>query len=264
MFRNSGVNRRSGRAGGQLRFHTYCLFFAATVALMLFSQQAMAITPKITNHASYSDDSLSMIGSQEQTDLVQLINGLRAFSREHYQLAARLLQPLADKGVSEAQFYMGMMSDAGLGMQKDVEQAYLWYRAAARGGHPGAQHNLAVAYAHGEGVKTDPVKAIYWWKRAAIQGNPDAQYNLGIVYAVGKLGVAQDLKTAKKWWHMAAKSGDGMAQYNLGILYANGRGTDKSYCEATRWWEKSIANGVAQAGVALEVLKQRKDYQRCW
>ena len=83
------------------------------------------------------------------------------------------------------------------------------------------------------------------------------------MYAIGKLGVNKDMKMALNWWRKAAQGGDGMAQYNLGILYANGKGAEKSYCEATRWWEKSIENGVTQAGVALEVLKQRKDYQHC-
>ncbi len=255
---------RVNRKGTDVQHHIYRVLFAAIVVFLIYSHQVSAMSPGIKPQASYSQESLSDIGTREQTDLHQLVGGLRAFSREDYELASRLLSPLADKGISEAQFYMGMMSDAGLGTKKDVEQAYFWYQAAARGGHPNAQHNLAVAYAQGEGVKPDPDKAVYWWKRAASQGNADAQYNLGIVYAVGKLGVSQDLKTAKKWWQKAAQSGDGMAQYNLGILYANGKGTEKSYCEATRWWEKSVANGVSQAGVALEVLKQRKDYQRCW
>jgi len=121
-----------------------------------------------------------------------------------------------------------------------------------------------VAYAQGEGVSSDPVKAVYWWQRAARQGNADAQYNLGIVYAVGRLGVDKDLQTAKMWWRKAAMNGDGMAQYNLGILYANSKDEVRSYCEATRWWEKSAENGVSQAGVALEILKLRKDYHRCW
>ena len=244
--------------------YLYRLMFVVCLLLLLISQQTLAISPGITTQQASISDKLSSIGSEDQSELHMLVNGLRAFSREDFALANRLLGPLADKGVSEAQFYMGMMADAGLGTTKDVEKAYLWYQAAARGGHPSAQHNLAVAYAQGEGVSSDPDKAIFWWKKAADQGNADAQYNLGIVYAVGKLGVKQNMKVAKMWWQLAAQSGDGMAQYNLGILYANGKGTEKSYCEATRWWEKSIENGVSQAGVALEVLKQRKDYERCW
>jgi TPR repeat protein len=264
MYKGNGHYYRSGRKNSQSHNHVYRMLFAAVVVFLVYTHQASALSPQINSHASFDNGNLSSIGSQEHSDLLQLVNGLRAFSREDYALANRLLTPLANKGISEAQFYMGMMSDAGLGTKKDVEQAYLWYQAAARGGHPNAQHNLAVAYAQGEGVAVNPDKAIFWWKKAANQGNADAQYNLGIVYAVGKLGVNKDMKTAMKWWHKAAQSGDGMAQYNLGILYANGKGAEKSYCEATRWWQKSVANGVSQAGVALEVLKQRKDYQRCW
>lgn len=264
MFKSNSAYSRSGRNARQTQNHFYRIAFASIIIFLVYSQQAAALSSGINTHASYSNNALSSIGTEEKSDLMQLVNGLRAFSREDYELANRLLVPLANKGVSEAQFYMGMMSDAGLGTKQDVVQAYLWYQAAARGGHPNAQHNLAVAYAQGEGVETNPDKALFWWRKAATQGNADAQYNLGIVYAVGKLGVNRDMKLAKQWWQKAAQSGDGMAQYNLGILYANGKGTEKSYCEATRWWEKSVANGVSQAGVALEVLKQRKDYQRCW
>lgn len=255
---------RLSRKQASTHLHLYRVMFGIMLVLLFFSHQAVAISPTVNTHASYNQDDLSRLGTQEQNDLRQLVNGLRAFSREDYPAASRLLLPLAEKGLSEAQFYMGMMADAGLGVEKDVEQAFLWYRAAARGGHPSAQHNLGVAYAQGEGVDVDQSKALYWWQRAARQGNADAQYNLGIVYAVGKLGVSKDLKTAMKWWRKAAINGDGMAQYNLGILYANSKGVDRSYCEAARWWEKSVANGVTQAGVALEILKLRKDYHSCW
>lgn len=264
MYRySSGLFRKTQRDRQTLN-HIFRIIFACIITFFVFFQQASALSPGISSHAKVDDDILSSIGTREQSDLMQLVSGLRAFSREQFDLANRLLLPLADKGVSEAQFYMGMMADAGLGTRKDSARAFLWYLAAAQGGHPSAQHNLAVAYAQGEGVSTDPEKAIFWWQKAADQGNADAQYNLGIVYAVGKLGVGKDLKMALKWWRMAAQGGDGMAQYNLGILYANGKGAEKSYCEATRWWEKSVANGVSQAGVALEVLKQRKDYSNCW
>ncbi len=250
----------NGRSHAQ---HVYRLLFAAIVILLLYSNQAGAMSPSMNSHASYSQDKLSEIGTEDRSDLRQLVSGLRAFGQEDYHLATRLLSPLADKGVSEAQFYMGMMADAGMGMKKNVEQAFLWYLAAARSGHPNAQHNLAVAYAQGEGVDIDAAKAVYWWQQAANQGNADAQYNLGIVYAVGKLGVAKDMQTAMMWWRKAAINGDGMAQYNLGILYANSKGAERSYCEAAKWWEKSVANGVSQAGVALEILKLRKDYHSC-
>lgn len=243
--------------------HIYPILFACMVVFLIYSSQVTAITPAAMNtHAIYKQDTVSQLGTQENSDLQLLVRGLKAFGREDYQQAANLMLPLADKGVSEAQFYMGMMSDAGLGTDKDVEQAYLWYLAAAQGGHPSAQHNLAVAYAQGEGVTPDPEKAVYWWQRAAKQGNADAQYNLGIVYAVGKLGVKQDLEVAKEWWSKAANNGDGMAQYNLGILYANNK-KSTGHCDAKRWWEKSAENGVAQAGIALELLKLRKDYKSC-
>jgi len=68
---------------------------------------------------------------------------------------------------------------------------------------------------------------------------------------------------AMKWWRKAAMNGDGYAQFNLGTMFANGDVGVKNYCEAIRWWKLSATNGVAEAGVAIEVVKQRQDYHSC-
>lgn len=241
------------------------VLFALLILFLFYSHQANALNSgeRIVT-ASIVSDGIDQIGHKGQARMLQLVRGLRAFGREDYHLARRNLLPLAKQGVVEAQFYVGMMYDSGLGVEKDLAEAFGWYQFAAYEGHSSAQHNLAVAYANGEGITPNSSKAIYWWKQAAQQGNADAQYNLGIVYAVGKLGIKPNINQAKNWWRKAAIGGDAMAQYNLGILYANGKGSVRSYCEATRWWEQSAKNGVQQANTALEILKHKKDYYTCW
>lgn len=242
------------------------VLFALFVLVLFYSQQANAALggskPIVT--ASISTSGLNQLGQKEQSRMLQLVKGMRAFAKGQYDTSFRLLYPLAKKGTLEAQFYVGLMFDSGLGVDQDVSEAFDWYQAAAERGHSSAQHNLAVAYANGEGVELNSREAIVWWKRAANQGNADAQYNLGIVYAIGKLGVKRDVNQAKAWWRKAAIGGDAMAQYNLGILYANSKGSVNSYCEAARWWEESAKNGVQKASTALEILKSKKDYYTCW
>lgn len=193
----------------------------------------------------------------------QFNKALAAFKRGENYLAKRLLLPLAQQQYTGAEFYMGMIYDIGQGVAKSPAKAVHWYQRAAQKGYHPAQHNLAVAYAKGVGVKQDLKKALRWWRRAARQGNTDSQYNLGIIYATGNELVKRDLLKAEKWWRKAAINGDAMAQYNLGALYANGEKKVTSYCEAIRWWQESARSGMSQAMDAIEVIKQRPDYNPC-
>lgn len=265
-MRKQVINNEQCKRSGNTQYQMlHRILFTLFVLLLFYTNQVNALSSSgsiVT--ASIATDGLGELGHKEQDRMLQLVRGMQAFAKESYPLAHRLLLPLAKQGVADAQFYVGMMYDSGLGTEKDLTEAFGWYQFAAYKGHSSAQHNLAVAFANGEGTEVNPAKAIYWWKRAAQQGNADAQYNLGIVYAVGKLGVVPNLNQAKNWWRKAAIGGDAMAQYNLGILYANGGNSVRSYCEATRWWEQSAKNGVQQASTALEILKHKKDYYTCW
>ena len=187
-----------------------------------------------------------------------------AFEDDEPYLAARIWSAMAEKGVADAAYRLGMLYDSGNGVERDASRAAYWYRRAAEDGHVYAQHNLAVAYANGDGVELNYDLALSWWKQAARFGNADSQYNLGIVYAIGVHGVRRNISMAKKWWRKAAMKGDAMAQYNLGTIYVNGEGQVTSYCEAMRWWEKSAEKGVQQANWALQAIKSRQDYQSCW
>jgi len=111
----------------------------------------------------------------------------------------------AEKGVPEAQFWLGAAFDQ-----------HLWF-----------------------GV-TDEQEALKWFRRAAEQGNPDAEYTLGIHYEVGE-GVKQDYGKAAYWFRRAAEQvpdlgGAGQGRNDLGILYADGDGVPKDYVQAYMWF----------------------------
>ena len=59
--------------------------------------------------------------------------GLAAYKRGDYATAPRELQPLAEQGVAEAQYYLGLMYDLGRGVPRDRVQAHLWLSLAAEG-----------------------------------------------------------------------------------------------------------------------------------
>ena len=81
--------------------------------------------------------------------------GVRAYDRGQFALAAKELQPAAQAGDPEAQFHLGLMHDFGKGVQLDHAKAAALYRKAAEQGHADAQYHLAVSYDDGEGVPQD-------------------------------------------------------------------------------------------------------------
>ena len=206
---------------------------------------------------------ISQVGYDQRNLNKEFKHAVHVFKNEDYIAAFRMFKALSELNHTASQYYLGMHYDLGLGVFQNQERANFWYSQAADKGDDRAQHNLAVAYAKGQGVKTDIGKALSLWLQSASQGNTDSAYNLGILYAVGADSIKPNPAKAMKWWRKAANNGDGYAQYNLGTMYANGDVGNKNYCEAIKWWKLSVSNGVEEAGIAIEVLKDRSDYHVC-
>jgi TPR repeat protein len=58
-------------------------------------------------------------------------DGLNAFGGQKYEKAYQLWKPLAEKGNSDAQYYMGVMFANGQGVKRNYIVAYAWYSVAA-------------------------------------------------------------------------------------------------------------------------------------
>ena len=169
-------------------------------------------------------------------------DALAAYERKDYAAAVRGFRSLAVRGVSVAQFYIGLMYRNGEGVPKDGQQAAYWYRKAAEQGNAAAQNNLGLAHAFGEGVPKDEQQAAYWFRKAAEQGDVDGQFNLGQMYRRGE-GVPKDDQQALSWYLKAAEQGDAAAQNALGIMYATGEGVPKDEQQAYFWWLLASAKG---------------------
>ncbi|MGA6993756.1 MAG: hypothetical protein WBX50_07645, partial [Candidatus Deferrimicrobiaceae bacterium] len=55
-------------------------------------------------------------------------DAVAAYERRDFKEAYRLFKPLAQQGIREAQFNLGIMYDNGLGVQQDYAEAEKWYR----------------------------------------------------------------------------------------------------------------------------------------
>lgn len=135
-----------------------------------------------------------------------------AFEKEDYAAAYKLYQPLADKGVAEAQYRLGVMHKFGWGTGRDHAVAAKWFQEAAEQSHAEAQFELGIYYKDGRGVERDLKRSAEWFEKSSAQGIGIAQLNLGRYYLAGQ-GVAKDPVAAYYWLSVSAQNGymDGLA-----------------------------------------------------
>jgi len=110
----------------------------------------------------------------------ELSDAATAYQRGDYTTAFTICEKLAEEGLAEAQYNLGLMCKKGEGTSQDYKEAIKWFTKAAEQGHASAQYNLGLMYKKGDGAPQDYKEAIKWWTKAAKQGHASAQYNLGL------------------------------------------------------------------------------------
>lgn len=93
-------------------------------------------------------------------------------------------------------------------------------------------------------------KARHLWLPLAEQGHTQAQYAIGRLYEKGK-GVERDFATAAKWYRLAAEKDHADSQYRLAVGYAYGLGLKKDESLALAWLRKAANNGQKRAQKTL-------------
>jgi TPR repeat protein len=136
----------------------------------------------------------------------------RWFGSDNAGPATEPVEVLAQRGVAEAQFNLGVRFASGHGGVHDYAQAEHWYLKAASQNHALAHFNLGMMHAHGQGMPTDSRKSLVWMEKAAHLGDASAQFTLGLVHhrAVGDgshTSASQSRIEAYKWLHLAAAQG---------------------------------------------------------
>lgn len=96
----------------------------------------------------------------------QLAAGLKAYDVGDHERALKDFREAADKGIADAQYYVGLMYAEGEGTARSYEEAVKWYAKAAEQNQPDALYALAKLYVIGGGVDADPAKAIELYERA--------------------------------------------------------------------------------------------------
>lgn len=119
-------------------------------------------------------------------------DALKAFRNGNYAEASRLWRPLAEKGDPQAQNYLGILYQLGLGVDRDYALAFKWYHSAAVHGNADAQRNLGALYQQGQGTAQNNLWAYAWYYAAAHNGSVKAQDYIEAMS--GKLTPNQQMK----------------------------------------------------------------------
>ncbi len=173
--------------------------------------------------------------SLSNTQATELEDGFQAFKAGNYEQALRLWLPLAEKDNADAQYNLGILYQKGLGVEKNIKAAFVWYKRASANGHTDAMYNLGIMYNKGRVIYRSPKDATKWWKKAAELGNAEAQFNIGVEYFYGR-SLGKDVPQALVWWEKSAGQGNQSARAALYQAYSQGLyGIEKNQKEANRW-----------------------------
>ena len=163
--------------------------------------------------------------------------GVEHYNKNEYAEAVKYFRRAAELGNRDAQNYLGVLYQGGLGVGQSWDEAAKWYRKAADQGDQYGQYNLAICYRAGLSVEADDEEAKKWYRKAAEQGHLEAQKDLYLM-----LEYVDDAE-ASKWCRMAAEQNDAEAQYHMGMFCEQGRGVPFHPAGAVKWYTKAAEQG---------------------
>ena len=162
----------------------------------------------------------------------------------------------ADKGFGLAMLKLGDMYYNGeYGKEGDnvnYTKAMQWYEAAAGKGYADAYCALGDMYCYGNGVDKDYEKAIAEYQKGIDMGSSEAMLKMGYFYA--EIKEPRDDAEAVKWYMKSINAGNKVAMSNMGVHYENGRGVEKDYQEAAKFFRMADEEGYIYATYFLDRL----------
>ncbi|SHK56759.1 caspase family protein [Xylanibacter ruminicola] len=113
------------------------------------------------------------------------IAALEHISNGYVQYGCEELKKTAAMNDLAAQFYVGVCYENGIGVDKDLSQAFKMYRKAAERGLPDAMFRLASFYKDGVIVPRDIARESEWMKRYSQKGGEPVLADLISIYNEG-------------------------------------------------------------------------------
>jgi hypothetical protein len=144
------------------------------------------------------------IGTTSIAHADALARGTAAYSRGDYNLAARELEPLVQRGNAKAFALLGFLYEHGFGEPKAYPVAAGLYAQGAARGDPFGQAMLGLLYDKGYGVPQDFVLAYKWLDLAAAhatgpQGDVYARFRDAVGAKMSPNEITEAQRLTKDW-----------------------------------------------------------------
>ena len=194
---------------------------------------------------------ISLLAEATTLALAGFDEGKTAFDGKAYSEAQEEWRPLAEKGHTKAQYWMGVLYYSGYGVEKNYGQAASWWQKAAEKEHRGAQYWLGVLQFYGRGVPQSYEIAAQWWKRAV---QPRGVQHESFAPAFQQL-----------FEQLFSENASAQAGHWLAHLYASGKGIPQDFVKAHVLYNLLIAlpgpseQARDRAGKALNQVSSEMD-----
>lgn len=149
-----------------------------------------------------------------------LVLFLSACTKVSNRLLYEELSKLAEQGDSEAQYYVGMMLNNGLGVSRDLPRAFEWFQKSAAAGDPLAAYKVGCFWGgqFPDVVPIDKQKSLEYKLIAAKAGYDLAQHDVALWYYQ-----KEKSDEVLRWLKRSAEQGSERALFALSSLYREGK-----------------------------------------
>jgi TPR repeat protein len=151
----------------------------------------------------------------------------KAFRAGDKQDAIAIFRKLADHNNPDAQYWLGHMTELGLGVPRDIGRAIDLYKKSASQNVVAAEVRLGELYLHGDQTPPDFAQAKTYLEKAANVGDARAAMLLGQVYRLG-LGVPENATEAYAWLEVSSIEGNQVARHERDALLHGMSGADQT------------------------------------
>lgn len=144
--------------------------------------------------------------------------------------AFKALEKAAEQGNAEAENYLGMCYEKGVGTKRNLQEAFRLYNSSTAANDPKGQYNLARCYDDNSelsadvsfflSIDADSQKAAELYEKAAESDCTEAQFEYGRCLEYG-IGREPNDKTAMEFYYLAAENGHKMARRHYERLKAH-------------------------------------------
>ncbi|KAF0536876.1 calmodulin-dependent protein kinase [Gigaspora margarita] len=139
--------------------------------------------------------SLSKVSNTEGDNSSDIITQL---ANDFNQLNFIDCQKLADMNEPDGIFWLGYCYEYGIGVEKDVNKAFIHYRKSAEMNNPNGIYQVGYCYYLGIGVEIDMHKAFVYYLKSAEAGNSTGIFKTAVCYNHG-IGVEKSEDKCKYW-----------------------------------------------------------------